>query len=104
MTTMSEPHPHQGVPEEEIIPRGRELYERSVRPGLRPEDEGKFVVIDVLDGSYALDSDEEAAFARASERASPGTLFFFARVGENGVPAPAHRIGAFCTRTPTGMA
>lgn len=41
------------VLEEEIVPRGREIYERDVRPELRPEDEGKFVVIDVLGGGYA---------------------------------------------------
>lgn len=96
MTAVSEWHPSQSsVPEEEIVPRGREIYERSVRPGLHPEDEGKFVVIDVLDGGYAVDGEEEVAFARASEKANPDALFFFARVGKDGAPAPAHRIGAF---------
>ncbi len=86
---------HSRIPEEQIVPRGRELYERSVRPELRPEDEGKFVVIDVLGGGYAVEDDEEEAFARASGRAEPHALFFFARVGKNGAPVPAHRIGAF---------
>lgn len=95
MTFMSERHPSQSVPEEEIVPRGREIYERFVRPELRPEDEGKFVVIDVLDGGYAVDSEEEMAFAQASDRANPEALFFFARVGKDGAPVPAHRIGAF---------
>ena len=83
------------VPEEEIVPRGQEIYESSIRPGLLPQDEGKFVVIDVLGGGYAMDDEEEEAFARASEQASPEALFFFARVGQDGTPVPAHRIGAF---------
>ena len=86
---------HSRIPEEQIVPRGREIYERSVRPELRPEDEGKFVVIDVRGGGYAVEDDEEEAFARASERTEPDALFFFARVGRNGAPVPAHRIGAF---------
>ncbi|MBA2693758.1 MAG: hypothetical protein H0U65_14905 [Rubrobacter sp.] len=83
------------LPEEEIVPRGEEIYEESVRPGLRPEDEGKFVVVDVVGGEYAVDADEERAFAEASERAAPEALFFFARVGAGGASAPAHRIGGF---------
>lgn len=86
---------HSRIPEEEIVPRGREIYERAVRPELRPEDEGKFVVIDVMGGGYAVDDYEEEAFARASKRAEPNALFFFARVGEDGTSVPAHRIGAF---------
>ena len=83
------------MPEEEIVPRGREIYESTVRPGLLPQDEGRFVAIDVLGGGYGVDDEEEGAFARASEHASPETLFFFARVGRDGTPVPAHRIGAF---------
>lgn len=86
---------HRHLSDEEIVPRGQELYERAVRPGLRSEDQGKFVAIDVLDGSYAVDDDEEEAFARASERAGAEALFYFARVGPDGAPVPAHRIGAF---------
>ena len=93
--SMTERHNSEGLAEEEIVPRGQEIYERAVRPELHPEDEGKFVVIDVLAGTYAVDDEEEEAFARASEQASSNALFFFARVGKGGTPAPAHRIGAF---------
>ncbi len=96
---MSERHTSEGVskdlPEEEIVPRGRKIYERDVRPRLRPEDEGKFVVIDVLDGEYALDDEEEEAFTRVSEKATSEALFYFARVGKDLAQVPAHRIGAF---------
>ena len=92
---MSEGRRSKSIPEEEIVPRGQEIYERLLRPKLRPQDEGKFVVIDVQGGGYAMDDEEEAAFSRASENATPEALFFFARVGKDGALAPAHRLGAF---------
>ena len=92
---MSDRRRSESIPEEEIVPRGREIYERLVRPKLRPQDEGKFVVIDVQGGGHAIDDEEEAAFSKASENATSEALFFFARVGRDGAPAPAHRIGAF---------
>ena len=81
------------VPEEEIIPRGREIYESRVRPELKPEDEGNFVVIEVEGGDYEISKHEEEAFARA-EGKHPDAVFFFTRVGPGGAPAPAHRIGS----------
>ena len=83
------------IPEEVIVPRGREIYERAVRPVLGPEDGGKFVVIDVLGGGRAVDDDEEEAFVKASGQAEAEALFYFARVGADGAAVPAHRIGAF---------
>lgn len=91
---MNERHDSKSVAEEEISPRGQEIYERAIRPGLHPEDEGKFVVIDVQGGSYAVDDEEEEAFTGASDKASPEALFYFARVGQDGASVPAHRIGA----------
>jgi hypothetical protein len=79
--------------EEQIVPRGREIYEHRVRPGLRQEDEGAFVVIDVESGDYELAADEEEAFARVEARRQ-GAVFFFTRAGPGGEAAPAHRIGA----------
>lgn len=96
---MSERDTSEGVPEiileEEIVPRGQKIYEKDVRPGLRPEDEGKFVVVDVLGGEYAIDAEEEEAFARVSKQADPEALFYFARIGKDLAQVPAHRIGAF---------
>jgi hypothetical protein len=79
--------------EEQIVPRGREIYEHRVRPGLRQEDEGAFVVIDVESGDYEVAADEEEAFARVEARRQ-GAVFFFSRVGPGGEAVPAHRIGA----------
>jgi len=78
---------------ERIVPRGREIYEHSIRPGLGQEDEGAFVVIDVESGDYAIAADEEVAFARVEARRQGG-VFFFSRVGPGGEAVPAHRIGA----------
>jgi hypothetical protein len=78
---------------ERIVPRGREIYEHRVRPGLGQEDEGAFVVIDVESGDYAIAADEEEAFARVEAR-HQGAVFYFSRVGPGGESVPAHRIGA----------
>jgi hypothetical protein len=79
--------------EEQIVPRGREIYEHRVRPGLGQEDEGAFVVIDVESGDYAIAADEDEAFARVEAR-HQGAVFYFSRVGPGGESVPAHRIGA----------
>lgn len=81
------------VPEEEIVPRGREIYERDVRPRLGPEHEGKFVVIDVESGDYEISDDDGEAFGRAEDR-RPEAVFFVLRVGPEGASRPAYRIGA----------
>jgi hypothetical protein len=78
---------------ERIVPRGREIYEHHVRPGLGQEDEGAFVVIDVESGDYAIAADEDEAFARVEAR-HQGAVFYFSRVGPGGESVPAHRIGA----------
>ena len=78
---------------ERIVPRGREIYEHHVRPGLEQEDEGAFVVIDVESGDYAIAADEEEAFASV-EAKHQEAVFFFSRVGPVGEAVPAHRIGA----------
>ena len=38
---------------EELARLGSELFERRVRPTLRPEDDGKFVALDVQTGDYS---------------------------------------------------
>lgn len=53
---------------EEIARRGDEIYEREILPHLRPEDEGKFALIDTGSGDYELDRDEVAASDRLLAR------------------------------------
>ncbi len=84
---------YSSVPEEEIVPRGHEIYERDIRPRLGPEHEGKFVVIDIESGDYEVSDDDGEAFSRA-EYKRPGAVFFVLRVGPEGASRPAYRIGA----------
>lgn len=86
-----------GIPEEEIVPRGEEIYERDVRPKLGPEHEGKFVVIDIETGDYEVSDDDGEAFGRAEEK-HPEAVFFVLRVGHKGALQPAYRIGAAIPR------
>jgi hypothetical protein len=53
---------------EEVARIGDETYERKVLPNLRPEDEGKFALIDVRTGDYEIDRDEIAASDRLLSR------------------------------------
>lgn len=74
---------------QEVARRGREIYERRLRSQVEPEHEGRFLVVDVESGEYALADDELEAFDRALEKKPDGVLYLL-RVGH---PA-AHRIGA----------
>jgi hypothetical protein len=65
---------------EELARRGDEIYERDVLPHVTPEDEGKFVLIDVDTGSYEMDADELAASDRLLAR-YPNAQVWFRQVG-----------------------
>ena len=53
---------------DEIARRGDEIYETKVLSHLGPEDEGKFVLIDIKSGDYELDRDEVLASDRLLAR------------------------------------
>jgi hypothetical protein len=59
MPTTNSPHSL-----DELAALGGAIFDRQVRPNLRPEDDGKFVAIDVVTGDYEMDSDDYAAVAR----------------------------------------
>ena len=53
------------------------IYERQVRPVLHPEDNGRFVAIDIETGDYEMDEDDYAAVRlryafRGSQRPKSG--------------------------------
>jgi len=67
--------------------RAEEVYNRVVRPALRPEDEGKFVVVAFEADDFEVDADEYVAFRRIQAR-RPGSRLWLMRTG----PEPAYRI------------
>ncbi|HEV3003445.1 MAG TPA: hypothetical protein VGX78_03245 [Pirellulales bacterium] len=52
-----------------------------MRPALRPEDEGKFVAVDIGTGDYELDEDDYAAVTRLRNRRASGEVWL-GRVGQ----------------------
>ena len=74
---------------DELAALGGDIYDRQVRPALRPEDKGKFVAIDVETGDYEIDDDDYAAIARLRSR-KPGADIWLMRAGFRA----AYRIGA----------
>jgi hypothetical protein len=77
-----------GLSGEQIVQRGKEIYERQIRPLVEPVHKGKFPVIDVKTGGYEMDADAVAAAKRAKAR-FPIAPRFTMRVG---YPA-AYRMG-----------
>jgi len=53
---------------DEVSRLGREIFDRRVRQSLRPEDDGKFIAIDVLSGEYEVNEDDYAAVTRLRAR------------------------------------
>jgi hypothetical protein len=46
---------------DELAALGGDIFNRQVRPKLRPEDDGKFVAIDVETSDYEINQDDYAA-------------------------------------------
>ena len=65
---------------DEFARRGDRIYEQDIHPHLTPEDEGKFVLIDIETGAYEIDEDELAASDRLLAR-FPTAQVWMARVG-----------------------
>ena len=74
---------------EEYARRGGEIFERLVRPMVRPEHESQFVAIDIESGDFEFDGDDFAASERLLKRV-PDAQIWIARIGH---PA-AYRIGS----------
>ena len=73
---------------EEFARRGDAIYENEVRPQLKPDDEGKFVAIDIETRAFEIDEDEMAAGDRLLARI-PEAQIWMVRVGSRYV----HRFG-----------
>src|SRR5688572_17968261 len=66
---------------EELARLGAEAFDRHVRPRLRPEDDGKFVAIDVVTGDHEIDGDDYTAVTRLRAR-RPSADVWLACVGQ----------------------
>jgi hypothetical protein len=53
---------------DELAALGANIFEKQIRPRLRPEDDGKFVAIDVISSDYEIDADDYTAIARLKAR------------------------------------
>lgn len=73
---------------DEFARRGQEIYEREIRPQLKPDAEGKFVAIDIETGSYEIDPDDYTATERLLAR-NPAAQIWLVRAGDRA----AYRIG-----------
>ena len=65
---------------EELARLGADLFDRRVRPALRPEDDGKFVAINVATGEFEIDPDDYAAVTHLRTRV-PSADVWLARAG-----------------------
>ena len=66
---------------EDFTRRGQEIYDRDVHPALGPEDEDKFVAIDIDSGSYEIDRNDFTSTERLLTR-QPHAQIWLARVGQ----------------------
>jgi hypothetical protein len=79
---------------EDFAHRGDTAFERSVRPQLTPEDDGRFVAIDIETNEFEIDDEELTACDRLLARL-PQAQIWMVRVGSRFV----HRFGG---REPRG--
>ena len=75
-------------PMDEFVRRGQEIYDRVVRPALRPEDEECFVAIDIETDCYEVDRNDYAASERLLKR-QPDAQIWIERIGHRA----AYRMG-----------
>jgi hypothetical protein len=66
--------------------RAKEVYDRLVRPTIRPEDEGKYVAVAFEEDDFEVDADDYAATGRLLAR-RPGARVWLMRTG----PSAAYR-------------
>jgi hypothetical protein len=60
---------------------GNEIFERRVKPLLKPEDDGKYVAIDLATEEYEIDHNEWKAISRLRTRQKPTDIWLM-RVGK----------------------
>lgn len=72
---------------------GQQIYNQLAATRLRPEDDGKFIAIDIDSASFDIDADDFTATERLLRR-HPNARMWLGRVGRKA----AYRLGARLTR------
>lgn len=60
---------------EEVARIGEEIYERRVKPLLKPEDDGKYVAIDIATEDFEIDDNDYTALTRLTDRRRGAQIF-----------------------------
>jgi hypothetical protein len=80
---------------EEIVERGREIYDRDIRSRVESAYQGRFLVVDVLSGDFEIaDSDRLASDQLRAK--NPNCVLYGIRIGY----PTAYRIGSSSTLRP----
>ena len=66
---------------EETARIGTEIFDRCVKPQLKPEDDGKYVAIDIATEEYEIDDIDWKAITRLRIRQKPARIWL-TRVGK----------------------
>lgn len=78
-----------GYTTEEVVRRGREIYEQEIRAEVEPGHDGDFVAVDIESGAWEVGRDD-VTVSDGVLLTNPQTVLYMLRVGR---PA-AYRIGA----------
>ena len=77
----------------EFARRGDAIYENDVLPHLKPEDEGRFVALDIESGAFEIDDNELEACDKLDARI-PDSQTWLVRIGSRYL----HRFGTLETK------
>ncbi len=69
-----------GLTQDEIVRKGREIYERSIRARVESQHHGRIVAIDSETGDYEV-ADEVLDAVQALRERCPGAMPYILRVG-----------------------
>ena len=65
----------QPIADDEIARLGHEVYDRVVLPKLRPEDNGRYVMVDIVSEDFEIDDDDYTASKRLRSRQPSGRFW-----------------------------
>ncbi len=60
---------------DEIVARGKDIYEKQLKSKLESQNVGKFLVIDIESGEYEMDDDDLTAALRAYAKNPDGARY-----------------------------